>query len=288
MYIDDFKNCQTPGELYDTIESYLNWGSGLGGGSWTEFFEAKKCAVRLRKLNPALSPVPQTGDLTDILQWCIENQQKDELSTAEPKPTEGSGGENGGQTKEQQLAAQIIKDVKKRLRVGESSAPTAKECSAFMSTIPELVEQVELIIHKLKLECKDAAARELEEKLKQVGVEAFIYPKTSSCLPNLLNISPEKNLQSNAGAFTRFLERALPYLGAQPAEQKPPGASGEEKDGQGTWYWKLYEKTKAVFSRIPHWIYILTLFLAALLTCLYYLGGLQPIKLFIYRLFTHK
>ncbi|MFB0552225.1 MAG: hypothetical protein ACETWQ_02820 [Phycisphaerae bacterium] len=75
-------------------------------------------------------------------------------------------------------------------------------------------------------------------------------------------------------------------------DKKPTGGGGKvdspnEKSSK-TWCWKLCEKTKDVFRRIPYWIYILTLFFAALLTCLYYLGGLEPIKLFIYGLFTNK
>jgi hypothetical protein len=41
------------------------------------------------------------------------------------------------------------------------------------------------------------------------------------------------------------------------------------------------EKKKCILRKIPYWIYILTLFFAALLTCLYYLGWLGPIKGFI-------
>jgi len=48
------------------------------------------------------------------------------------------------------------------------------------------------------------------------------------------------------------------------------------------------EKNKGIFKRIPYWIYILTLFFAALLTCLYYLGWLEPIKSFIYKVLLHK
>ncbi len=36
-------------------------------------------------------------------------------------------------------------------------------------------------------------------------------------------------------------------------------------------------------KRIPRWIYILVIFLGALFTCLYYLGWLEPIKAFIYK-----
>lgn len=38
-------------------------------------------------------------------------------------------------------------------------------------------------------------------------------------------------------------------------------------------------------KRIPRWIYVLVLFLAALLTILYYLGWLEPVKAFIYNIF---
>jgi hypothetical protein len=66
-------------------------------------------------------------------------------------------------------------------------------------------------------------------------------------------------------------------------------ASGEKADlsnkkvTEGT-----KEKNKGIFKRIPYWIYILTLFFAALLTCLYYLGWLEPIKAFISKILLHK
>lgn len=48
------------------------------------------------------------------------------------------------------------------------------------------------------------------------------------------------------------------------------------------------KKNKGRLKRIRNWIYILTVFLAALLTCLYYLDWLEPIKAFIYRILWHK
>ena len=63
--------------------------------------------------------------------------------------------------------------------------------------------------------------------------------------------------------------------------------SSNEKKSE-SWFWKLYTRTKAFFKRIPYWIYILTLFFAGLLACLDYLGVLEPIKVFVYRLFTNK
>jgi len=44
--------------------------------------------------------------------------------------------------------------------------------------------------------------------------------------------------------------------------------------------WRIWTFVK----RIPRWIYVLVLFLAALLTCLYYLGWLEPIKTFVYKI----
>jgi hypothetical protein len=48
------------------------------------------------------------------------------------------------------------------------------------------------------------------------------------------------------------------------------------------------EKKICILKRIPYWIYILALFFAALLTCLFYLGWLEPIKAFIYRIVLHR
>ncbi|MFZ0033370.1 MAG: hypothetical protein WAK60_00085 [Sedimentisphaerales bacterium] len=48
------------------------------------------------------------------------------------------------------------------------------------------------------------------------------------------------------------------------------------------------KKNKGIFKRISYWIYIPILFFAALLTCLFYLGWLEPIKAFIRNILRHK
>ena len=48
------------------------------------------------------------------------------------------------------------------------------------------------------------------------------------------------------------------------------------------------EKNKGILKKILYWIYIFTLFFAALLTCLFYLGWLEPIKTFISRILLNK
>ena len=48
------------------------------------------------------------------------------------------------------------------------------------------------------------------------------------------------------------------------------------------------EKNKGILKRILYWIYIFTLFFAALLTCLHLLGWLEPIKAFISKIMLHK
>jgi hypothetical protein len=48
------------------------------------------------------------------------------------------------------------------------------------------------------------------------------------------------------------------------------------------------EERKEILRRIPYWIYIFILFFAALLTCLYYLGWLEPIKAFIAKMIWPK
>jgi len=133
------------------------------------------------------------------------------------------------QTQEQKLAEQIISEVNKRLRLGESSVPTPEECLAFKMIIAELVGRTAPIVRKLKLEGKDAAARELEESQAIFCAEALAYPRITSSLPTILNISPEQNLQTCARAVTTFLKDALPYLG-QPVEQKPTEASGAKAE----------------------------------------------------------
>ena len=70
------------------------------------------------------------------------------------------------------------------------------------------------------------------------------------------------------------------YLHSQKAEQE---AAAEQDTARA--------KRRAIgvcLKRIPRWIYVLVIFLAALLTCLYYLGWLDPVKVFIYRLAVPK
>jgi len=68
-----FDECSTIEELYESTEAVLDYDPG---GSNFFFPEAQRCAIRLRKLNPKSTTVPRTGDLTDILQWCIDNQRQ--------------------------------------------------------------------------------------------------------------------------------------------------------------------------------------------------------------------
>ncbi|MFH1718894.1 MAG: hypothetical protein ABIF19_16180 [Planctomycetota bacterium] len=58
----------------------------------------------------------------------------------------------------------------------------------------------------------------------------------------------------------------------------PPGVKDTEHPAPSRW-----TKAKVVFRKVPNWVY----FLAALLTCLYHLGCLESVKMFVYRLFTH-
>jgi hypothetical protein len=63
------------------------------------------------------------------------------------------------------------------------------------------------------------------------------------------------------------------------SELTETGLSNKQDNGGKT---DLPDKKLGIFKRIPYWIYILTIFFAALLTCLYYiLGWLEPIKAFI-------
>jgi hypothetical protein len=83
----------------------------------------------------------------------------------------------------------------------------------------------------------------------------------------------------------------------KPEETEPQGNGGQDNDGQvdspnektsESGLWKLIKKMLAIFKRVPYWINILMLFLAALLTCLYPLKWLDPIKQFVYKLFIHE
>jgi hypothetical protein len=65
------------------------------------------------------------------------------------------------------------------------------------------------------------------------------------------------------------IEIALEYVKADLAKLKPA-------------------ERKGILRKIPYWIYIFILFLAALLTCLYYLGWLEPIKEFICKILWRK
>ena len=105
----------------------------------------------------------------------------------------------------------------------------------------------------------------------------------------------------NNSEYQALIKKALRIVERDINEKKqknePQKKDGHDNGGKAdspnektseSWIWKLYKKTKAFFMRIPYWIYILTLFFAALLTCLYHLGWLESIKMFVYRLFTHK
>jgi len=88
----------------------------------------------------------------------------------------------------------------------------------------------------------------------------------------------KQRLEDEVGAYIANETKNL--LKDKSAISKKP-ASFQENIG-------IKEKNKGILKKIPYWIYILTLFFAALLTCLYYLGWLEPIKAFIYRIVIHK
>lgn len=90
--------------------------------------------------------------------------------------------------------------------------------------------------------------------------------------------------------FQFYIEKSIDALEAIKAKieyqqqvepiQKP--AETEQKAANKCWriwFW---------IKRIPRWIYVLIIFLAALLTIFYYLGWLEPIKTFIYKVVSTR
>jgi hypothetical protein len=65
------------------------------------------------------------------------------------------------------------------------------------------------------------------------------------------------------------------------------GAEKPAETGQNAVYAKL-RKIWMCIKRIPRWIYVLVIFLSALLGVLNHLGWLEPIKEFIYNNLRHK
>lgn len=88
-----------------------------------------------------------------------------------------------------------------------------------------------------------------------------------------------------------FIESALRHVDADFASEQGIAGQGdgdEHEETTNSWHCGLYEKGKALVRRIPNWIYIVTLFLAALLTCLYYMGWLEPFKSYISTIMLRK
>jgi len=113
----------------------------------------------------------------------------------------------------------------------------------------------------------------------------------------------ENKFRQNPYGFNDVLETIATALLAvkanlpeKPAKQKPPAASGgtadlpnekKEETGQNAVLAKV-RKLWNLVRRIPRWIYILVLFLAALLGILEKLGCLEPVKAFISKMLSSK
>ena len=158
------------------------------------------------------------------------------------------------QTEEQQIATRIIKDLNEWVSVGASDCELVKHPPDEPNPIPlcryceKLPKEyrpnhcleyrfsihnklwITPIIRKLKLEGKGDAARDIEQ-LRDTLDKAVNAPNENldpTCPMHL----PNTGLSIHAMNLVNYLESALPYLGAQPAELKPRktnGGKGETK-----------------------------------------------------------
>ena len=172
---------------------------------------------------------------------------------AEPKPTEGSGGGNGGQTQEQQLAVRIIKDLNEWVSVGASDCELVKHPPDEPNPVPlcryceKLPDEfrpnhclgyrfslhnklgIDPILLKLKQQSKGDLAQEIEQRRDELNDEVNAYNENldPTCPMHL----PNSGLSCRAGRLVKALEYALPCLGAQPA--KGTGTNAEQKLTKG-------------------------------------------------------
>jgi len=152
------------------------------------------------------------------------------------------------QTQEQQLATRIINDLNNWVNVGASDCELLKHPPDEPNPIPlcryceKLPEKyrpnhcleyrlsihnklwITPIIRKLKLEGKGDAARDIEQLRDTLDKAVNAYnenldPISPMHLPNF-------GLSTHAMNLANYLEGAKPYLGAQPAEQKPRKTNG--------------------------------------------------------------
>jgi len=80
-----------------------------------------------------------------------------------------------------------------------------------------------------------------------------------------------------ADTLEQIAQSAIEELGAE----KRAETEHNSRSAKGRRIWTCVK-------RIPRWTYVLVIFLAALLTCLYYLGWLEPIRAFIGKIVLAK
>jgi len=115
------------------------------------------------------------------------------------------------------------------------------------------------------------------------SVESGLFPKNLAS-PYIAKIKLSMHIHRRdkiRQILASVLARLCVYFDEEietPSSPQKPAETG--RNTTPTIGWRLWSCVK----RIPRWIYVLVIFLAALLTCLYYLGWLEPIKTFIYNI----
>lgn len=94
---------------------------------------------------------------------------------------------------------------------------------------------------------------------------------------NLSDLNTLKDIQTTIQTALQAIRRDVQIYAKKSAET-------EQKAVPAEWYNRMWIWLK----RIPNWIYVLVIFLAALLTIFHYLGWLERIKAFIYNVLGAK
>ncbi len=167
------------------------------------------------------------------------------------KPIETSGGENGGQTEEQQLAVRIIKDLNEWVSIGASDCelvehppdePNPIPLCRYCEKLPEKYRPnhcldyrfsihnklgINPIILKLESDGKGDLAKRIERLRDELNAEVENDKNLPATSPMHL---PNFGLSCRSGRLVKALECALPCLGTQPA--KEPGIQADLASGQ--------------------------------------------------------
>jgi hypothetical protein len=256
MYDEDYKKVKTPKELYELIISDLEWNKMVGA---LYIDKPHQAAMRIRAENLSLDlpPVPSSDEILDIQNWCIEAQ----------KVMEGEKPKKLAET-EQQKQADAEKTVIEVLGNYEIENGNKKGMP-----LAELEQETERSWIELLSVLNSLGKKQLIEIHKGEGYVPY-------WLPVELDESPQlRGINANVWRF-RLTSAGYELLKRETAE-KPAGKRGNATPakGWGIWAW---------VKRIPRWIYVLVIFLAALLGIFEKFGCLESVKAFIRNILQPK